>query len=1794
MPSSSSRIPRTRTTTRARSALQADDDTDENLPPASRPPSRAGKAALAAPPPPPASPSRRLRVAFAPLHAATGQSNTNPADNQMPSPPNSSSQSSPPRKATRSAATTDKGLVVKKPASKLPRARSAAAAVGEPSSSNSLAVPTSSSGTSAAASTTRRRVSRSPIIAIPPGPSHAPHVLAARRRASVSPLPATASLPPAESSSSASSKPKRKSRAAGSTTRPKPRPSELLPVPLGSPPPPAGGGGGEDDADYDELLLLPPEMTRGRGEGKVRPPHHHAQNPGYYQGVHAPISRARRSTSRQLGAGDTTRFLSCQTSSTGAATAAEEGNEDQSIKSEHSLELVTAPPQQQQVDVSFFSLTAPSSDPAAAVVDGDDAAGEMRADSRTGDDHDGAGLLPDGGDDPYENDMGGFDGHDDFALSFEPEPEPELAAAPSDRPFATQSVEASHDAHETQFDEQPVPALVPGAAVSAHEEMDGVVVVVESEEKDEIPQPMATTTTATMMMEQPSLQFADLEEPSSGSEMGEGDDDAELEVEAVEEEVPLANEAEEEEEEAAAAGSAAQLLFVEEEGEEELKLTEEAIAEETADEHVASRSEEADQASLESHDDEDDEDGNASQDEGQEAAMNESMSSSFEFPSHSARQSRPSYPPLSPNRTGEFDEVPVRMASSSPEPEEDEKEVEVEVEPVVQVQVATEPVEADEPDVFAASNATARTTSPAASSTTNAPRLKEPELEEAKPVVASTSHATFPLHGTPSSVLPALLRPSTFFPSTRSPSPATFPPPRPLPSPASRPTLQFASPRLPRDRYPTASSAFGGTSPAPASLIFAPESSPAKSWTRGPAFFRSSSFSPPAHAALPKTATLFERHPGGAKARMMARGEGGSMMEQSREYQQWAGLETSSPAPPEEEGDLSQQQQREGDEAGSERDSDESEEEDEVILVGQEAQALERAKSRSLSPASATPATTAVEMRPEAAPKPADAPGQDSTAAASSSEEGGYASAARSLSGDVRMASPSPRHSDSSDRSDPESIQRTPRDVGATAIGDVDCRMASPSPARSEHVRSQGGSPLRARIGEFVEGSRSRIQGMLFGSPQSKRPSSQSEASSASDMVKASAQQEAAAAEDAEQPFANSNCSTTSFSSHTSRRSSRRRSRPSHPTLPVIEISSTDAHAAARAAAILKVYHKYVEQGVEAVDLERLVAAEQAGAAFDASIAERSRRSSAIHNDDDDEAEEEEELRTLLHDAEEEVRELVPRQSSTPAEAILSGLNTIPPPRQAISAASVTESLPPWTSREWRRLEQALVEVGRRQLRATSAVSAASTSISMTSEAIASASVTGEDVEPDEVIETFLRKWSIPQSNLRDEWSWDKLVIRVEALQARRAKDAQSKRASSVRSQHAHQSTQTQTGSSRDHQQEAEDEEDGAIVDDESLVKLEASEEADEDALAHAEEGSNNASSSDDEEGDAEADETFFAPSRGGQYRRRRRSSIEPVHQPTALANPALRHLYEATPAPEKPRLKGLVRPLPPASESSDDEEEQSPGTLSGSGTDERSQHTPELREVVSEGGGKSSPSSAQRLLSYLGSFVRRSPGASPSSSTRAAPRSSGSSSPEASSSTSSEEPEMKQVEQRSFSLGVHTAKPLPPISDRKILPLPPSHVPVASTSKAGVAADTSLDHSALAADTTTASSSFVPFAYRRRRRSSDSGTGERSLVWDVVNAIEEAESSREEEEARIVELLQNNSSSSGGVKRRAASGDLRVATSTAADSRAQDKGKGKARGFVEVERELERAFVPTGTRALDRRVSGEKRATRR
>jgi hypothetical protein len=60
--------------------------------------------------------------------------------------------------------------------------------------------------------------------------------------------------------------------------------------------------------------------------------------------------------------------------------------------------------------------------------------------------------------------------------------------------------------------------------------------------------------------------------------------------------------------------------------------------------------------------------------------------------------------------------------------------------------------------------------------------------------------------------------------------------------------------------------------------------------------------------------------------------------------------------------------------------------------------------------------------------------------------------------------------------------------------------------------------------------------------------------------------------------------------------------------------------------------------------------------------------------------------------------------------------------------------------------------------------------------------------------------------------------------------------------------------------------------------------------------------------------------------------------------------------------------------------------------------------------------------------------------------------------------------------------------------------------------------------------------------------------VWEAVNAIEEAESSREEEEARIVEMLR-----SGSAKRKASAGDLRRRV-----QRVEGKDKGKGKQVVE------------------------------
>lgn len=138
----------------------------------------------------------------------------------------------------------------------------------------------------------------------------------------------------------------------------------------------------------------------------------------------------------------------------------------------------------------------------------------------------------------------------------------------------------------------------------------------------------------------------------------------------------------------------------------------------------------------------------------------------------------------------------------------------------------------------------------------------------------------------------------------------------------------------------------------------------------------------------------------------------------------------------------------------------------------------------------------------------------------------------------------------------------------------------------------------------------------------------------------------------------------------------------------VVEISSTDPRAAARAAAILKVYHDYIEQGIEVPDS----LLDEAGIRRSA-FKRRSqvRGEELIDTDDHDDR-----IRGLLRRAEEEVL--------ANASVIVGGSGATPGrllPRAA--AVSVAPSplpagpvdLSQWTSADWRRLERALVNEGR-------------------------------------------------------------------------------------------------------------------------------------------------------------------------------------------------------------------------------------------------------------------------------------------------------------------------------------------------------------------------------------------------------------------------------------------------------------------------------------------------------------------
>lgn len=268
------------------------------------------------------------------------------------------------------------------------------------------------------------------------------------------------------------------------------------------------------------------------------------------------------------------------------------------------------------------------------------------------------------------------------------------------------------------------------------------------------------------------------------------------------------------------------------------------------------------------------------------------------------------------------------------------------------------------------------------------------------------------------------------------------------------------------------------------------------------------------------------------------------------------------------------------------------------------------------------------------------------------------------------------------------------------------------------------------------------------------------------------------------------------------------------------------------------------------------------------------------------------------------------------------------------------------------------------------------------------------------------------------------------------------------------------------------------------------------------------------------------------------------VHPPLALASSRFAHLYDDP--IEKPRLPSQSWvPGTSADNEYDDEEYEEEEEEE----DEDNSHARDSTPDNASREPSQAPSSAAKLFSYLGSFVRRS---------SAAPSSAG-----------SPEPEMTQVNLDSSRVNPSFAStsqpfptkdlpspPTPPKTfprrmDRKILPLRPSLF-----DQPDVVSDTSSSH--LSPDTSTGSAASQ---LARRRRSSGEGR-----VWDQIQALEDAESSREED-ARVIELLQ-----SGGAKRRASAGDLRRGSAVTLASP---------------------AMVPSGTRALDRPIGEKEKKSR-
>ncbi|KAK4047973.1 hypothetical protein OIO90_006011 [Microbotryomycetes sp. JL221] len=247
---------------------------------------------------------------------------------------------------------------------------------------------------------------------------------------------------------------------------------------------------------------------------------------------------------------------------------------------------------------------------------------------------------------------------------------------------------------------------------------------------------------------------------------------------------------------------------------------------------------------------------------------------------------------------------------------------------------------------------------------------------------------------------------------------------------------------------------------------------------------------------------------------------------------------------------------------------------------------------------------------------------------------------------------------------------------------------------------------------------------------------------------------------------------------------------------PIVSVSSTDPRAAARAAAILKLYHDYVDQGLEVPE----------SVLRDVGI-----RRSAIKGkpivDKDEQGQE------LMREAVEDLMNV--RGDGSPRDlmvAIAAG-DSVRKAKQRhdeiVSQSNDVNHTASWSTKDWRRLEMTIVEEVK-EGRATSIY----------------------DVDVEAIVRKFVGSSSVARQPANSDWTPEMLSARVRAIQKRRQRDAEKRLAnqsvmdstSSVRyrtleDELANTHEQAPAGEEHESSEDSDDEEEGYNVEDDTFFE---------------------------------------------------------------------------------------------------------------------------------------------------------------------------------------------------------------------------------------------------------------------------------------------------------------------------------------------------------------------------------------